>query len=405
MAEPNWLSVPVGIDATRWMTRAVRRCVLVVAHTMVSVQRLADVVEVIESDPRIQVVFTRGPDVFGQDVEEWLRTAGALTIPWRQAIRERFDLALAAAYGGLSALHAPIMVLPHGAGYAKRTPSVTSADGAVRPSTYGLGSEHLIAEGRVVPSSIVLSHEAERDLLEQSCPAALNRALVAGDPCYDRLVVDLRQRTAYRAALGVGPAHKLVVVSSTWGANSLFRRYPNLPAEILAQLDRRSYRVTALIHPGVWSGHGRRQIRAWLAEERRNGLRLIEPEVNWRPIVAAADCVVGDHGSVPTYASAIGIPVLRTLPRANDISRCSAQWLVARHTPRLDQANPLAPQLTRAVRELRADLAPAVAARLTSAPNEAHQRIRAEIYRLLKLAVPDRRLVIAPDPVPDPKGA
>lgn len=122
MGETGWLNVPLGIDRKRWMTRRVQRQVLVVAHTLVSIQRLLDVIELIESDQDIQTVYTCGPDVFRHGVADYLRTIGAMTTPWQQAVAEPFDLALAAAYGGLQELHAPIMVMPHGAGYAKQTP-------------------------------------------------------------------------------------------------------------------------------------------------------------------------------------------------------------------------------------------------------------------------------------------
>lgn len=400
MREPDWLSVPVGIDSGRWLTRKVERRVLVVAHTLVSVQRLLDVVELVECDPRVQVVYTRGPDVFRRGVGEFLHAIGAVEIPWHQAVRERFDLALAAAYGGLPELHAPIMVLPHGAGYAKRTPGRdTSHRTAARP-VYGLGTEHLIFEGRVVPASIVLSHERQRDMLAQSCPDAVAAALVAGDPCFDRLVVSTRRRPDYRAALGVRPGRELVVVSSTWGGQSLFRRCAGLFAALLRQLDSRCYAVAALFHPAVWFGHGRRQLRAWLADERAAGLTLVEPEADWRAAIVAADYVIGDHGSVPTYAASIGLPVLSTEPPPDEVDERSAQAFVASRVPRIGGTADLRRQLGHAAAELPPDRANAVAAHLTSEPGQAHRRLREEMYRLLDLSIPGRHRAVEPVPVP-----
>src|SRR2546423_13760116 len=108
MLAHEWLPVPIGIDGQRWVTRAGCRTVLVVVHTVTSGQRLLDVVEYVESDPRIQVVFTVAPDAFNHPVSWDLHELGALVLPSQQAIRERFDVALCAAFGGLRGLHAPL---------------------------------------------------------------------------------------------------------------------------------------------------------------------------------------------------------------------------------------------------------------------------------------------------------
>ncbi|HEX5114217.1 MAG TPA: hypothetical protein VFW65_03360 [Pseudonocardiaceae bacterium] len=386
------------------MTRRVRRRLLVVAHTLVSVQRLLDVVELVEGDQDIQTVYTCGPDVFGHGVADYLHSIGAMTTSWRQAVSERFDLALAAAYGGLPELHAPIMVLPHGAGYAKRTPRAEATACAVEPPVYGLGPEQLVSEGRVVPSSILLPHDSHRDLLARSCPQAVPVAVVAGDPCYDRLHADLRHRAAYREALGMRPGQRLLVVSATWGAHSLFERHRDLFARLLDELDPRRYRIAAQLHPAVWSAHGARQIQAWLADERSGGLLVVEPQCGWRAMVAAADYVIGDHGSMPTYAASTGIPVL-LVDDSEDVDEHSAQWLVRRRVRTLDVAAALPSQIRRAAVGVPRTLAIEVAARITSVPGQAQRLLRAEMYRLLGMPVPGRHRAIEPDPPPEVGGA
>lgn len=393
----EWLSVPVGPDAHRWVTRTGCQTILVLAHTVVSTQRLLDVVGMIETDPNIQVVYTRSPDVFGGGVNEFLRGIDAMTISWQQAIHERFDLALTAAYGGLADLHAPVMVLPHGAGYAKQTPKAPGH--AAGRGVYGLGTEHLIRDGRLVPASIILSHKAQRDLLERQCPVALSVALVAGDPCFDRLLASVGMRQTYRDALDLD-TRRLVVVASTWGPHSLFQRNRSLLSTLLRELDPRRYRIAALIHPAAWSAHGRRQVRAWLTEECAAGLTLVEPDVDWRAAVLAADYVIGDHGSVPVYAAAIGVPVLHTDLPVDELDETSPQVYVGSHAPRLLRSAPIEPQLLASARDLPADWADAVVARLTSEPGQSHRLLRQEMYRLLGSDVPGRHRAVEPVPVP-----
>lgn len=400
MREIEWSAVPVGIDAKRWTTGGSRRNVLVAAHTLVSTQRLLDVVGLVEGDRQVQVVYTRPPDVFHRGVGEFLRAAGALEISWQQAVHERFDLALAAAYGGLPELHAPVMVLPHGASYAKHTPRHEAAGRPANRGVYGLGVEHLIQDGRVVPASIVLSHDRQLELLAASCPEATDYALVAGDPCYDRLCASLPLRPGYRDALGVDPARQLVVVASTWGGDSLLGRHDDLLDSLLRQLDPRRYQVAALIHPAVWFGHGRRQVRAWLSDECAAGLILVEPEVDWRAAAVAADYIVGDHGSVTVYAAAIGKPVLHTDVPEGELDSHSPQAFVGGRAPRLVRSARLEPQLRLAADELPPTWAEDVSARLTSRPGASHRLLRQEMYKLLDLPIPGRHRAVEPVAVP-----
>ncbi len=166
---------------------------------------------------------------------------GGVVLPWQQATQIRFDLAVAASYGLLERVHAPV-------------------------------------------------------------------AVVAGDPCYDRLAASLPSRDIYRRALGVR-GRKLVAVTSTWGPGSLLQRHRDLLPRLAGDLPGERYRVAAIVHPNVWHWHGPRQVTVWYADCVRRGLILVRPEDGWRGVLAASDVVIGDHGAVTCYATA-GVPVL-----------------------------------------------------------------------------------------------
>lgn len=398
MAAHGWLSAPVGVDSSRWITRSGCRTVLVVAHTVASCFRLLDVVDYVESDPRIQVVFTVAPDVFNGSVPAHLRDLDALVLPWQQAARERFDLALAAAYGGLGEVHAPLMLMSHGAGHGKAFRGRHPAASA--PIVYGLDSQRLARDGAVLASVLLLSHEVERDILRRQCPEALPVTAVVGDPCFDRLRSSLHQRSRYREALRVAQDRELVVVCSTWGPAGLFGRVPDLLPRLMTQLPAGRFRVAALLHPAVWEAHGHRQIRAWTRDCREAGLILPDPTDDWRAFLIAADHVIGDHGSVTAYAGGIGRRVLRLAPpeTARGVDGSPHETLAVA-ADRLEPDAPLLPQLAAA----RPVHAPAVAAALTSRPGEASLLIRREMYRVLGLAEPGRHR--GPEPVPPPRPA
>lgn len=398
MSAAEWLNVPIGIEASRWVTRSGCRTVLAVVHTVTSGQRLLEVVETVETDPRVQVVFTQGPDTFSNGVEEFLRDTGGVVLPWHQAVRERFDLAVSAAYGGLRQVHAPMLVIPHGAGYGKMR------DGGKGTESYGLDAQRLTHNGRVLMDAVVLSHDSQLELLRRQCPEAVDRAVVVGDICYDRLAASVPRRDAYRAALGLAPGQELVVVASTWGPDSLFARNGDLLPHLHENLRPDRYRLAALMHPGVWFGHGRRQLRAWLAESREAGLMLVPPEADWRAVVVAADYLVGDHGSVPVYAASIGCPVLLTDQSLQAIrSAGSAQEALSAMAVRLTPDEPLAPQLD-AARSRAPEVGTRVAERLTARPGTAVTTLQEQLYRLLGLTAPGRHRAVEAVPVPDVNG-
>ncbi|WP_223167185.1 hypothetical protein [Nonomuraea sp. SYSU D8015] len=373
---------------------------LVIVHTVTSGQRLLDVVRLLATDLRVQVVFTMGPDVFNNGVGEFLERIGGVVMPWHLAVRQRFDLAVCAAYGGIEDVHAPLLVVPHGAGYNKLVSRRLAGGAMAARGVYGLSTQELIRDGMVIPSAIVLAHDAERRRLARSCPEAVAVAEIVGDASHDRLVASAHERRAYRRALRVPDDRELVLVTSTWGTRSLFGRHAGLLQRMLAELPRDRYRVAALFHPNIWFGHGVWQIRTWLADCLHNELALIPPEADWRGALVAADHVVGDHGSIAVYAAVCGASVLLVGDAADEVDPESAGGLLASAGPWLRSDLPLAAQLREAAAHNHPGRHAAVVARLTSAPGRFNLNMRRLMYRLMRL--PQPLTLPRADPVPPP---
>ncbi|WP_155340706.1 hypothetical protein [Acrocarpospora corrugata] len=390
----------MGRDARRWATRGNCKTLLVIVHTVTSGQRLMDVVELVESDLRIQVMFTMAPDVFNNGVEEFVESIGALLLPWRQAVTMSFDLAIAAAHGSVHEVHAPLIVMEHGTGFNKRVSPPPGKQNMGERSTYGLDAQRLIRDGSVVASSIVLSHQAELGRLGRACPQAVPVAEVVGDPSFDRLSASRPGRDRYRRALGAGPRQKVVAVSSTWGPHSLFAKRSGLLSRLVDELPASEYLVVALLHPNVWFGHGPWQILTWLADCQRRGLRVLMPEQDWRGVLVAADWVIGDHGSATLYGAAIGVPVMLASFEAAEVAPESPLAELAAVAPRINRDRPLRSQLDRAVAALEPDQYRRVGERVTSAPGQFHRNMRRLLYRLMGLRQPATIPVATPVPMP-----
>jgi hypothetical protein len=396
-----WIRGPIGWGADSRVTRTNCRTVLAVVPTLTAGTRLLDLLPLLEADYRIQVLFTvpHTTDTW-HGVEDYVRSQHGLLLPWGQAMQHTFDLVLAASHRHLAEPRGPILLVPHGAGALMSRQYSHKAGAATLPST-GLDRELLTFRGRVLPAALALTHDAERVALETLCPEALPVARVTGDLCWDRMVASAPRRPHYRRALGVADDQQLITVSSTWSGDSSFGRLPGLCRRLLDALPGPGTKVAAVLHPTVWTVHGRRQVAAWLSDCIRAGLLLIPPEEGWRATVVASDWVLGDHGSTTTYAAGLGRPVTVATYPAENVRPGSLAHTVAATAPLLREDRPLREQL-HAARERRDAVRDAVSAAITSRPGQAAALHRAAMYQLLDIPEPEPGAATAPVPQPIP---
>lgn len=382
-----------SVGAREWLTLVGRKKILAVVHTITYGKRLIEILSVLEDDFRLQVVFTAPPHVFGDDVPRFLQDLGAAFVPWDHAVHMVFDLALAAGPGGVERISAPLITVPHGAGYLKRISSGPEAGVA------GLRPQDL-TPGGVRPAAVVVPHHAELAELERHCPDILPVAHVVGDPIHDRIRVSLPRRDAYRRALGVPDGKKLVVVTSTWGRHSSFGLFESLLPRITGELDSRAFLPALLIHPNVWAGHGSWQVKAWLAHCTRLGIALVPPRADWRSVLISADLIIGDHGSVTLYGTLTNAPIVLASSPKTEINPASAAGALALTAPALSPAHPLAVQLRYATAEYRREEYASIASRITSEPGRFNRNMRRLVYRTLGMNEPAHSALTVPLPAP-----
>ncbi|MFJ7237821.1 hypothetical protein ACIQWB_11850 [Streptomyces olivaceus] len=391
---------PALIEQGHWLTVPDCKRVLVVVHTVTFAQRLREVFGLLETDLHIQLVFTVAPHAFGTGVTQFLQALGIVPVPWEEALQARFDLVLAAGSRGVHELRAPVVRVSHGAGHIKLLTDVTSlAPGEPRVPGM-LSRQHLLHEGRLVPSAIIYAHERSVAELARSCPEALPAAHVLGDPCVDRILVGRSQRERYRRALGIEPGQRLVVVTSTWGPTSTFGRLDSLLPQLLTQLPADRYRIAMLVHPNVFAGHGTRQVHGWLACCSDRGIAVVPPEADWQAPLIAAHWIIGDHGSLTAYGTLTGATTLLTAGNRREVSASSPAALLTAVAPVISPGYPLAEQLEYAAQSQRPGQYDQVAASLSSVPGQFHRRMRSLLYRMLGLGEPAHPPSVTPPPTP-----
>nr|WP_203719750.1 hypothetical protein [Streptomyces anulatus] len=396
-----------------------------VVHNVTSATRLLDVLPLFDDDLGVQLLATcTGSSAFRSGVADLLANTGLPVLPWEQALATPVDLAISASFGGeLGSIQGPLIVLSHGIGYTKRlaAPSADAdADAAVRPRSepppvFGLAPDWLLADGVPLADALVLSHPEQFDRLAAACPEALPSAVLAGDPCFDRMLAARPYRDRFRRALGVGRGQRLVLLNSTWSPRSLLGdgdgeraggaggddTLPALLPRLASELPADEYRVAAVLHPNIWHGHGPGQIRAWLDRARRAGLALIDPLEDWRQALLAADVVIGDHGSVTYYAAALGTPVLLGAAPLDSLDPDAPIADFIRTAPGLDARAPLRGQVDALIESYVPQPGPM---RFTSSvPGEAAVRLRRAFYGLMATPEPPGPALLLPLPLPDPE--
>ncbi|WP_103964980.1 CDP-glycerol glycerophosphotransferase family protein [Nonomuraea solani] len=356
------------------------------ARTVTTAGRLLELLPLFQADRRVQVLFTVGDgSAFDDGVTDYLREVQARTVSWTQAVDTPFDLAISAsANGDLHRLKAPLLLVPHGAGHNRL---IRSADG--RAEVSGLARRQLVREGRVVPAAIALSHQEQLARLARECPEAVPRAVVTGDPIFDQLVANAERRDRYRRALGVAGDRKLVLLSSTWGEHSLLGANGDLVARLVTELPADEYQVLLVTHPNIWYGHGGLQVRLWLADAREAGLMLLPPRRGWQAALLAADVIVGDHGSVTFYGTALGRPVLLASSghEAEELDPGSPTAALCRVLPRLERRRGLERQIETVMAGHRTYQE--VTSRTLGMPGRAKGLLRGLAYRLMDLSEHD----------------
>ncbi|WP_406147738.1 CDP-glycerol glycerophosphotransferase family protein [Streptomyces sp. NBC_01012] len=383
MESDERILVPVGPDAARWRTFGTERTVVAAARTVTSLLRVLDVLpEIVHDDPRITVVFAYDPtSAFNNGVLDLLRSQGCRILPWSQLGEITPDLLISASEN-IKVPHGdyPVLVLPHGVGFHKQVPD--SSGPGTRLS--GLVHDDLLAARR---AWLAISHPDQEAQLAAAHPGTVGRTVLVGDPCLDRLRASVRWRERYRAALGVAAGTRLVLVSSTWGEESLAGSWPGLPADLLAQLPTDEYRVALVLHPNVWSAHGDWQVRLMQRTALESGLIVVDPTDGWQQALVASDLVIGDHGSVTLYGAALDRPLLLGA-FGSEAVHGTAGYALRSAAVRLEPDHPLRQQLDAASAGHRRDGFAEVSAAAFAEPGRALSKLRELVYDLLHLPRP-----------------
>ncbi|MFB7476905.1 translation initiation factor 2 [Kitasatospora sp. NPDC056184] len=354
--------------------------VLFAVRSAAALHRLLDLLPVFDGDARVRCRFTLVPgSAFDADALAAVASSGARCLSWPEALAGRHDLILTASpKGELAALRGPKVLLPHGAGFNK---ALAEEGSPHLPS--GLDPAFLLTPDRRPLADLhALAHPDQVHRLAEQCPPAGAAALVAGDPTLDRILASRNRREAFRSALGTGP-RRLVVLSSTWGPESLLARHPGLPSRLADRLPHDAYQLALVVHPNEYSRTGSFDLARQLRPALDAGLVLAGPYEQWAALLVAGDTVVTDHGSTALYAAALDRPVVAVCDGGTELVPGSPMARLLAAAPRLDPSGDDAAAVLAAQPSAPGTRRFAEAA--FALPGEALATLGPELYKLLGL--------------------
>ncbi|WP_081769308.1 hypothetical protein [Nocardia nova] len=224
--------------------------------------------------------------------------------------------------------------------------------------------------------------------------------MIAGDICFDRLRASRPLRASYRRAFGLSSGQKLLVISSTWGPNSLLATAPDFPLRLAEILPSDEFRIVVAPHPNIAAEHSGWQFREYSSAAVRAGVHLPRDEDAWRAALVAADLTIGDGGSVPFYSTALGHPLLLATAPHHTVAPDSPVAQLLRHAPELDRTGDLEAQVRQALSDHDPNRFAAITAATTSVPDTSAEILRATMYRAMELPEPPGPALISALPLP-----
>ncbi|WP_104481411.1 hypothetical protein V5P93_004297 [Actinokineospora auranticolor] len=151
----------------------------------------------------------------------------------------------------------PVLVMAHGALRDKVAPVRAGAGKQTESHRYGTSAQDTVHAGRAIAVRQLLAHDDQVAAYNGHHEAVRESLRVVGDPVVDQLLAELHLRAEHRAALGVRPDQRLVLVTSTGCAHNLWLDQPGLMRRLVTELPSDRYRVVGVLHPNIWHSYGK----------------------------------------------------------------------------------------------------------------------------------------------------
>ncbi len=246
-------------------------------------------------------------------------------------------------------------------------------------------------KGRSLYRRIFEERQEDGDRAVRENPALRDTVVVVGSLEHDRVLAHAQDREQFRRQLGFGPKDVVVFMLSTWGKDCLWR---TMGDELLAAARglRGEFRFILSAHPHEYRPQPDSE-RVWgeyLRTQTQYGFIVREPSESWIPYMVASDIVLSDYTGLVEYAVLLEKPIVLTPVPEQAIWQESILGKIRRFAPILKDAGKLRECLVDALRHYPGDQLHELARSVQPYPGQAAERIRKEIYSVLKIPAPPR---------------
>ena len=355
------------------------RLILLAALNALMAEYLRDIWEVLRDDPRLHFRKVLSQQLSAADQARTRRLLPCPEINSRLANVRHWDLVIMPdhSYDALcTPWRFPVLRIPHGIGSKV-------FDG----QDYQYGPRLYDAQGRLKYSRIFECSEARRAHFVGSNPDLASVISVVGNLRSDRLLEASTQRDELRRQMGFGPGQTVVLITGSWGEDNLFRKVgPELMAEARRLMGK--YQFIVRLHPNLFGPlcADREKWFLFVEEQKKAGFRVSPSEEDMMVPMVGCDVMVSDDVTAMTlYAALLQKPLVCMRTGSKQSPADSFLGRLARMVPELKRAQDLETTVALTLRSWPPPHLGELAGEMNSYPGLARERIRTEVYDLLKL--------------------
>ena len=260
----------------------------------------------------------------------WAERVGSHDVGWHSMHKARlknWDVILLADHMTLEfARSVPKVMVGHGIAWGRM----------VKSGSYRYDPERALwPDGSPVYTLMFDAADLTADLGRSWLPVYSDRIRVVGSLAADEMLALRADRDRIRDSLDVGH-RRLVVIMSSWGPHGLIPRYGSQILPMLSRLvDSGDFAFVITMHQNLWSGL--KPPGDWAGMVRaaeRPHVRVVGPDEDAVPFLAASDAAVTDHTSFGTVYSLLRQPMIPMYVPPDFLTPGTySRWLMDSHSP------------------------------------------------------------------------
>lgn len=350
-------------------------CALMAGH-------LSDIWRVLKVDPRLNIFLYDSfrNDVVSKDYDYIYKTLPMARVKRRWAYVRQWDLMITVDHsrkGLLDKTRCPILRARHGVASGKVVAGTTTTFG---PKMYTDKNEIRYSK------MFAVSHK------NKSLAVGMNSEFndivkVVGDLRADKMLAMNSDRELIRQRLGFKAEEKVVFVLSTWGPDALFAKMGDVfLAEARKLIPNYRFVLSAHPHQYIPNSNGERVWGEYVRTQSQYGFDIREPQDDWMPFMVACDVIFTDQTSLAVHGALLKKPYVYSSICEKAITEGFLPWRLREISPKInDKATNLGACLNEALTAYPYEKLAKIAEDVNSYPGRAAERIREEIYEMLKL--------------------